>query len=77
MVFDEMKKFSQAIKDYHAALNLNPDFALGYYLLALDFENLNNTSEAKKAFQNYLEKETDSNNSQFIEYAKQRMQNLN
>ena len=77
MVFDEMKKFSQAIKDYHAALNLNPYFALGYYLLALDFENLNNTSEAKKAFQNYLEKETDSNNSQFIEYAKQRMQNLN
>lgn len=52
--YTQLQERDKALTSYHKALELRPDYALVYYKLGLFYEN-NNSAEAIKNFQKYLQ----------------------
>lgn len=51
---DELKKTSEAIKQYKALILKHPEFSNAYYSLALDFDNTENYKEAVEYYEKFL-----------------------
>ena len=45
-VYYQFKEFNKAIENYNIAINLNPNFALGYYNRAKSLEAVNKKNDA-------------------------------
>jgi tetratricopeptide (TPR) repeat protein len=54
-VYDAQSKHQLAIKDYQKSLEYNPSQDVTYYLIAIDYENLNNTTSALEYYKKFLE----------------------
>jgi tetratricopeptide (TPR) repeat protein len=54
-IYSEQGKFDQALTETNLLLQVNPNFALGYYQLGSVYENLGRKKEAVNAYQRYLE----------------------
>ncbi len=72
--FYSASKFTEALKYYIKAVELKKDFLDAIYQLGLTYLSLGNNQEALAVFENYLEREPDSQRAQqvkgFIEYLK-------
>lgn len=53
LCLDELKKNSEAIKQYKLLISKNPNFADAYYSLAVDFDNMENYKEAVKNYEKF------------------------
>ena len=58
---DELKKTSEAIKQYKMLISKHPEFSNAYYSLALDLDNTENYKEAIGYYEKFLSLKTKNN----------------
>ncbi len=75
MTYDALQKFKLAIIDYKKTVSLLKNLNIAYYALALNYDSLKNTVEAKKAYQIFLQK-SGSKEDEYVKYAKTRLKEL-
>ena len=78
LTYGNMNNYGAAINEFMRAKNLNPQFIFVNYLLAIAYDNLGETQEAKKYYNLYLSSEHNitNENAEYVNYAKARVQKL-
>ena len=78
LTYGNMNNYSAAISEFMRAKNLNPQFVFVNYLLGIAYDNLGDVQEAKKYYNLYISNEHNitAENTEYINYAKQRLQKL-
>ena len=61
LIFDELAKTNEAIKQYKSLITKNPNFAPAYYSLAVDLDNSEKYSEAISNYEKFIELKTKNN----------------
>ena len=74
LIYDEQKQHKLAISDYLNVLKYSNEFPIANYMLAVDYDNLNNYKEAFKYYQIFISKYTTED--EYLKYAKSRMEEL-
>lgn len=75
MVYDSLKKYQLAIADYKLAIKYKPELNYAYYAVAVDYDTLRNTVEAKRWYNAFIIKSGGSVD-QYVKYAKDRVKQL-
>ena len=74
LIYDEQKQTKLAISDYQNVLKNSKDFPIVSYMIAVDYDTLNNYKEAFKYYKQFsTEYKTDD---EYLKYAKDRMKEL-
>ena len=76
LTYGNMNNYNAAINEFMKAKDLNPQFIFVNYLLGVAYDNIGNTTEAKRYYNQYLSQETNGENAEYINYARQRVQKL-
>lgn len=74
MIYDEQKQHKLAINDYLNVLKYSNDFPIANYMLAVDYDTLENYKDAFKYYQIFISKY--STEDEYLNYAKSRMEEL-
>ncbi len=74
MIYDEQKKPQLAIKDYLNVLKYSKDISIANYLLATDYDGLENYNEAYKYYNLFISNY--STDDEYLKYAKTRAEEL-
>lgn len=74
MIYDAQKQQKLAIADYLNVLKYSKDFPIANYLLAVDYDSLENYKEAYKYFETFVSSYTTDD--EYLKYAKNRMEEL-
>ena len=74
LIYDEQKQQKLAINDYLNVLKFSNEFPIANYMLAVDYDTLNNYKEAYKYYQKFTS--TYSTDDEYLKYAKSRMAEL-
>ena len=74
MIYDEQKQTNQAINDYLFVIKNSEEFPIVNYMLAIDYDSLNNYKEAYKYYKQFSVKYTTDD--EYLKYAKSRMKEL-
>ena len=74
LIYDEQKQQKLAINDYLSVLKYSNDFPIANYMLAVDYDSLNNYKEAFKYYQKFISAYTTDD--EYLKYAKSRMEEL-
>ena len=76
LTYGNMNNYSAAINEFMKAKSLNPQFIFVNYLLGVAYDNIGNATEAKRYYNQYLSQETNAENAEYIDYARQRIQKI-
>ena len=74
LIYDEQKQTKLAISDYQNVLKYSNDFPIVNYMLALDYDTLENYKDAFKFYKIFTSKY--STDDEYLKYAKDRMKEL-
>lgn len=74
LIYDEQKQQKLAINDYLSVLKYSNEFPIANYMLAVDYDSLNNYKEAFKYYQKFISAYTTDD--EYLKYAKSRMEEL-
>lgn len=74
MIYDEQKQHKLAISDYLNVLKYSNDFPIANYMVAVDYDTLENYKDAFKYYQIFVSKYTTQD--EYLNYAKSRMEEL-
>ncbi len=74
LIYDEQKKTQLAINDYLQALKNSSELPIANYMLAVDYDSLENYKEAFKYYQTFVSVYTTED--EYLQYAKSRMEEL-
>ena len=74
LVYDELKKTQLAINDYVNVLKYTKDLPITNYMLAVDYDTLENYKEAYKYYNQFIS--TYTTDDEYLKYAKDRMEVL-
>lgn len=74
LIYDEQKQVKLAINDYLNVLKYSNEFPIANYMLAIDYDGLNNYKEAYKYYQKFISSYTTDD--EYLKYAKSRMGEL-
>ena len=74
LIYDEQKQPKLAINDYLNVLKYSNEFPIANYMLAVDYDTLNNYKEAYKYYQKFISSYTTDD--EYLKYAKSRMAEL-
>ena len=74
LIYDEQKQPKLAINDYLNVLKNSEEFPIANYMTAVDYDGMSNYKEAFKYYKIFTEKYT--NQDEYLEYAKNRMKEL-
>lgn len=74
LIYDEQKQYKLAIADYLSVLKNSDEFPIANYMLAVDYDSLNNFKEAYKYFEKFTSVYTTDD--EYLKYAKSRMLEL-
>ena len=74
LVYDELKKTQLAINDYINVLKYTKDLPITNYMLAVDYDTLENYKEAYKYYNQFIS--TYTTDDEYLKYAKDRMEVL-
>ena len=76
LTYGNMNNYSAAITEFMKAKSLNPQFVFVNYLLGVAYDNIGDKYEAKKYYNLYLSQENNSENAEYINYARKRVEKL-
>lgn len=76
LIYDEWKKYPLAIADYKKTVMYMPEMDLAYYSLAVDYDTINDTVNAKANYQKYLSMNPNKKDT-YTDYAKSRLAEIN
>ena len=74
MIYDTKEKRKEAIKDFEKAYSLNKEFKICPYMIASNYDALNNTKEAVKYYEMYANSDVEDDD--YKKYAEARAQEL-
>ena len=74
LIYDEQKQLKLAINDYLNVLKYSNEFPIANYMLAVDYDTLENYKEAFKYYQKFISAYTTDD--EYLKYAKSRMEEL-
>ena len=74
LIYDEQKQPKLAINDYLNVLKYSNEFPIANYMLAVDYDSLENYKEAFKYYQKFISSYTTDD--EYLKYAKSRMEEL-
>lgn len=74
LIYDEQKKPQLAINDYLQALKYSNELPIANYMLAVDYDSLENYKEAYKYYNTFISAYTTDD--EYLQYAKSRMEEL-
>ncbi len=74
LIYDEQKKPQLAINDYLQALKNTNELPIANYMLAVDYDSLENYKEAYKYYNTFISAYTTED--EYLQYAKSRMEEL-
>lgn len=74
MIYDEQKKYAQAISDYKKAISVNPDLMIVNYLIGVDYDMLEQYKNAMSYYKAFTA--TYSEDDDYLKYAKTRIGEL-
>ena len=74
LIYDEQKQPKLAINDYLNVLKYSNEFPIANYMVAVDYDSLNNYKEAYKYYQKFISSYTTDD--EYLKYAKTRMGEL-
>ena len=74
LIYDEQKQPKLAISDYLNVIKNSKDFPIANYMLAVDYDSLENYKEAFKYYQLFVSKYTTDD--EYLKYAKSRMEEI-
>ena len=74
MIYDEQKKYAQAISDYKKAISVNPDLIIVNYLIGVDYDMLEQYKNAMSYYKAFTA--TYSEDDDYLKYAKTRIGEL-
>ncbi len=74
LIYDEQKQTKLAINDYLNVLKYSNEFPIANYMLAVDYDTLNNYNEAFKYYQTFITSYTTDD--EYLKYAKSRIEEL-
>lgn len=74
LVYDEQSQPKLAISDYMNVIKNSNEFPIANYMIAVDYDSLENYKEAYKYFQIFVSKYTTDD--EYLQYAKKRMEEL-
>ena len=74
LIYDEQKQPKLAINDYLNVLKYSNEFPIANYMVAIDYDSLNNYKEAYKYYQKFVSSYTTDD--EYLKYAKSRMGEL-
>lgn len=74
MIYDEQKKYAQAISDYKKAISVNPDLIIVNYLIGVDYDMLEQYKNAMSYYKAFTA--TYSEDNDYLKYAKTRIGEL-
>ena len=74
LIYDEQKQPKLAINDYLNVLKYSNEFPIANYMVAVDYDSLNNYKEAYKYYQKFVSSYTTDD--EYLKYAKTRMGEL-
>ena len=74
MIYDEQKKYAQAISDYKKAISVNPDLIIVNYLIGVDYDMLEQYKNAMSYYKAFTA--TYSEDNDYLKYAKTRISEL-
>lgn len=74
LIYDEQKKIQLAISDYLNVLKYSKDIPIVNYMLAIDYDGLENYKEAYKYYRQFITSYTTDD--EFLKYAKSRTEEL-
>lgn len=74
LIYDEQKKPQLAINDYLQVLKFTKELPIANYMLAIDYDGLENYKEAYKYYNNFVSDY--STEDEYLQYAKSRMEEL-
>ncbi|MCM1002870.1 MAG: tetratricopeptide repeat protein [Candidatus Gastranaerophilales bacterium] len=74
LIYDEQKKTQLAINDYLQVLKNTNELPIANYMLAVDYDGLENYKEAYKYYNNFISVYTTED--EYLQYAKSRMEEL-
>ena len=74
LIYDEQKQHKLAISDYLNVLKYSNDFPIANYMVAVDYDTLENYKDAFKYYQIFVSKYTTQD--EYLNYAKSRMEEL-
>lgn len=74
LIYDEQKQPKLAISDYLNVLKYSNEFPIANYMLAVDYDSLENYKDAYKYYQIFVSKYTTDD--EYLQYAKTRMEEL-
>lgn len=76
LIYDEWKKYSQAIADYKKTISYMPELDTAYYSIAVDYDTLNDYTNARANYQKFLSMNQGKSDT-YTDYAKSRVSELN
>ena len=76
LIYDEWKKYPQAIADYKKTISYMPELDTAYYSIAVDYDTLNDYANARSNYQKFLSMNQGKNDT-YTDYAKLRVSELN
>lgn len=71
MIYDAKEKYNEAINDYKKAVSLDPELSIINYLIAIDYDNLNQPKVALGYYKAFVEKYAEDDD--FKKYARDRI----
>ena len=74
MIYDEQKKYAQAISDYKKAISVNPDLIIVNYLIGVDYDMLEQYKNAMSYYKAFTA--TYSEDNDYLKYANTRISEL-
>ena len=74
LIYDEQKQPKLAINDYLNVLKYSKEFPIANYMVAVDYDSLNNYKEAYKYYQKFVSSYTTDD--EYLKYAKTRLGEL-
>lgn len=76
LIYDEWKKYPQAIADYKKTISYMPELDTAYYSIAVDYDTLNDYANARSNYQKFLSMNQGKSDT-YTDYAKSRVSELN
>ena len=74
MIYDEQKKYAQAISDYKKAISVNPDLIIVNYLIGVDYDMLEQYKNAMSYYKAFTA--TYPLDNDYLKYANTRISEL-
>ena len=74
MIYDNEKKYNEAIADYKKAISFNPELLIINYLIAVDYDMLEQYKNAISYYQAFINTYTEDDD--YSKYARTRIEEL-